>query len=106
MSFVKEFLTPVFIMCCGVGFVMWIIWLIWSGFKKMVKHPTLWWRYKVRNKWDEGKVKFCYDALDKEIPVEEIQKAMMVEGKKMSYIEDICYLYNLLKEKAEKEVKK
>ena len=96
MNVMKEIVTPVFTMVVFVALLWWILFMIRKGFRKMFPNPDLWWKYKWRGKWDEGKVKFCYEAIGKNMTSADVHKIMLIKGNTKGQIREILYLYDII----------
>jgi len=99
MSFITNILTPIITGVVILGFILWILFLIHKGIKKTCPNFNFWIKYAIlRKKVDESTVKWCMDAISKEMNYVDTEKFLLTKGFKIKKTKEVMYIYdNVLK---------
>jgi len=100
MGFVSNILAPVIQWVVYLAVGIWILYIIYWIFKKIFKNFGLFWRYKVlRENWDDKKVKWCMDAIEKGWNEIKITKFLLIHNYNQKQIKEMLYYYKNIKKK-------
>ena len=95
MSFVTNILTPIITSVFIGGFVLWILFMIYKRIKKTNPNFSFWLKYHIlRKKYDERVVKWCMDAISKEMDEVDTQEFLLLKGVKPKKSKEMMYIYD------------
>jgi len=100
MSFVTNILTPIITGSFIMGFILWILFMIYKGIKKTCPNLNFWMKYIIfRKKFDERVVEWCMDAISKDMSNIDAQKFLLMKGIKPKRIKETMYIYDQVLDK-------
>ena len=95
MSFVENFITPVF---TGVtlGFMfLGVVFLLYKVYKKFYKNFKWTLKYKIfKRKYKEEDVKWCVNAINRGMRELDIKRFLMIKGISEKKVNETLYIYN------------
>ena len=103
MSFVTNILTPIITAVFIGGFVLWILFLIYKGIKKLNPNFNYWIKYSLfRKKFNEKVVEWCMDAITNDMNRLDSEKFLLVKGVNPKRIKETMYIYDKVLENMQK----
>ena len=107
MSIVQNIISPVLQLMVYIFLIGGLCFATYRIFKDKFKDFPYWFKYKImRKKIDQEKREFCLLAWEEDVHELDIKKNMFLDGKSFAEVNDILYIYQIIKAEMKGGVRK
>jgi len=97
---VPNIITPLIQAIVYVSLVLGVFYIFYLVIRNIIPDFNFWVKYSIfRRKFDEEAVKWCMDALEKGMSIEEAEKFLLLKKIKPKKVREIKYIFNKVEKK-------
>ena len=98
MSIVQDVITPIVIVVVGLFIVLGVVYLLYWIMRRLNLKIGNFWKFKIRKKkFDEKKVKICYEVILSGGNVVDLRRLVLIQTGDPKILPEFEYIFNELK---------